>query len=552
MADMQQQVRSGMPSSRQSDQEKQHGHDTGAQQRLQGSDMSALDTVIAGSSNSDFGSSDQASSQVAPKLLQRPVARLQLRFRVLSHMLSAWGIIPRMDVTPLHNFDQMYPLSEPARLQPLYIEKATLPDILDPLLEPHIPSPTQALDGIAHRAEGSYDSSGRISSNGSSSDYVGVSSCSITPERSDNNGSISRSGNGSSDSGSHRHSSNSARPGLLQTFWNPVEVVEPTFRQLLVVHRKKPRLPRWRWLGGQQQAANSRQLPIQIQVYRDIPLPHWQVVFPDKLLQFRPFDLLRLDLFGLAGITAAVAQAKYTSAVLELLTLVSFTIWGTRLVLGYMRMDDRYKSIVAQLLADRTVASGEGALNYIAMSAALQQFKQAATAYVLLTAANKEMDAEQLATTAEQVLHQKLQLQVCFHAQEALDELHSFGLLQEEQQISEDSSQQNGTSKGARGGGRSSRLAAPSKARWRQWMSKAVAAVSQQSLDEPAATTSTDGVLRHSTGVLPPQQPTATVSSRAPSAKDYQVVQPAAAQQVLEQYWSGLLQSRVERILRDV
>lgn len=36
-------------------------------------------------------------------------------------------------------------------------------------------------------------------------------------------------------------------------------------------------------------------------MYRDIPLPGWRVVFPDKLLQFRPLDLLRLDLFGLAG-----------------------------------------------------------------------------------------------------------------------------------------------------------------------------------------------------------------------------------------------------------
>jgi hypothetical protein len=46
-----------------------------------------------------------------------------------------------------------------------------------------------------------------------------------------------------------------------------------------------------------------------LQVYRDIPLPSWQVVFPDKLLQFRPLDLLRLDLFGLAGATSVLAQA---------------------------------------------------------------------------------------------------------------------------------------------------------------------------------------------------------------------------------------------------
>jgi hypothetical protein len=79
-----------------------------------------------------------------------------------------------------------------------------------------------------------------------------------------------------------------------------------------------------------------------LQVYRDIPLPSWQVVFPDKLLQFRPLDLLRLDLFGLAGAGAVLAQAKYSSLILELVSLVSLSVWGTRMVLGYMRMGDRW------------------------------------------------------------------------------------------------------------------------------------------------------------------------------------------------------------------
>eukprot|EP00775_Hariotina_reticulata_P012152 gene12152-12290_t len=132
-------------------------------------------------------------------------------------------------------------------------------------------------------------------------------------------------------------------------------------------------------------------------VYRDIPLPSWQVVFPDKLLQFRPLDLLRLDLFGLFGVGAALFQARYTNIYLELLTLVSLSVWGTRLVLGYMRMGDRYKSIVAQLLAERTVAGGEGALEYLATAAGLQQFKQTALAYVLLLEAGQALEAEDTA-----------------------------------------------------------------------------------------------------------------------------------------------------------
>lgn len=44
-----------------------------------------------------------------------------------------------------------------------------------------------------------------------------------------------------------------------------------------------------------------RRAPICVRVYRDIPVPTWRIVFPDKLLQFRPLDGLRSDLFTVAG-----------------------------------------------------------------------------------------------------------------------------------------------------------------------------------------------------------------------------------------------------------
>ncbi|WIA19985.1 hypothetical protein OEZ85_005859 [Tetradesmus obliquus] len=335
--------------------------------------------------------------------------QLLLSFASLLHSLSEWGFIPRMDVTPLEVFDEVYPLLEPRRSQPLFIEKATLPDIMDPVIEPRLrwlerktlrlnpsssssSSRSRSLDSLS-AAVGSTDDS----SSGTSSWEAAAASI-------DNTSSSSSSSSSSSGSGS-----------LLQTLLEPVEIVEPTFRQMLVVYRKKPKQERWReaWfkLTGQKVAPVARRLTIQLQVYRDIPLPSWQVVFPDKLLQFRPLDLLRLDLFGLAGIGAVLAQAKYTSLVLELVTLVSLSVWGSRLVLGFLRMGDRYKSIVAQLLAERTVAGGEGGLEYLATAAGLQQFKQAALAYVLLAAADAPLNAGQVAAAAEAVLQQRLQLQ---------------------------------------------------------------------------------------------------------------------------------------------
>ena len=47
-----------------------------------------------------------------------------------------------------------------------------------------------------------------------------------------------------------------------------------------------------------------RRNPIFMRVFRDVPLPTWKIVFPDKLLQFRPLDGLRADLLTVAGVPA--------------------------------------------------------------------------------------------------------------------------------------------------------------------------------------------------------------------------------------------------------
>ena len=83
----------------------------------------------------------------------------------------------------------------------------------------------------------------------------------------------------------------------------------------MIVYRKTPA---HNWLlemrdavmGDAGKSANSGQLrrrdPIAIRLYRDIPVPTWRIVFPDKLLQFRPLDGLRADLFSMAGGCATI------------------------------------------------------------------------------------------------------------------------------------------------------------------------------------------------------------------------------------------------------
>lgn len=73
-----------------------------------------------------------------------------------------------------------------------------------------------------------------------------------------------------------------------------------------------------------------------------------QVVFPDKLLQFRPLDGLRLDLITLVGIGAVAAQVRFTSPVLEFVSLVSIVVLFVRTVAGYQRMFLRCESYLLE------------------------------------------------------------------------------------------------------------------------------------------------------------------------------------------------------------
>ena len=74
----------------------------------------------------------------------------------------------------------------------------------------------------------------------------------------------------------------------------------------MVLYRRKAKTS-WladfkrRVFGEESVARLLKREPITLRVMRDIPVPSWKLVFPDKLLQFRPLDGLRADLLTVAG-----------------------------------------------------------------------------------------------------------------------------------------------------------------------------------------------------------------------------------------------------------
>lgn len=79
-------------------------------------------------------------------------------------------------------------------------------------------------------------------------------------------------------------------------------------QEIVVLYRRVSE-PGWlekltsKWAGhGDNQIRQQRQLDqIALRIYRDIPLPTWKIIFPEKLIQFRPLEGLRADLLSVAG-----------------------------------------------------------------------------------------------------------------------------------------------------------------------------------------------------------------------------------------------------------
>jgi hypothetical protein len=128
----------------------------------------------------------------------------------------------------------------------------------------------------------------------------------------------------------------------------------------------------------------ERRQEVQLRILSDIPMAYWQAVYPDKLLQFKPLDGLRVDLITVIGAIAVLAQIRYESRLLEFLTLIPVIITAVRSVLGYQRMSTRYENLVNDMIASKTIAQDEAVVDSLAASAAQQQFAAAAVAYAVL------------------------------------------------------------------------------------------------------------------------------------------------------------------------
>mmetsp|Transcript_24070 Transcript_24070/g.66906 ORF Transcript_24070/g.66906 Transcript_24070/m.66906 type:complete len:726 (-) Transcript_24070:409-2586(-) len=228
-----------------------------------------------------------------------------------------------------------------------------------------------------------------------------------------------------------------------KNLFGKLELVEPTFREVLVVCR-----PRSSSSGpnGWQEALRRKLLLIigervppekpfrkerlHMRVYRGIPVPLWRIVYPFKAIAFQPIRIIKVDLFAIAGLVAIICQAKSGNSFLQLVWIGSVVVQLLRVVLKYRRMFVTFENFVSKETLKRTVAGAEGVVDFLSRSAALQQYKQTLLLYhaVLVHGVDLLMDSGKASTQIEAVLAE-MGAEVKFDVQEAKDELLRLGLL---------------------------------------------------------------------------------------------------------------------------
>jgi len=96
-------------------------------------------------------------------------------------------------------------------------------------------------------------------------------------------------------------------------------------------------------------------------------------VSPKNKLVFRPADAFVFDFVSVATFLALAGSLKFDSPKLDLLALVSITLFAVRTFFRYSNKYARYDLLVNKFLTSKLSHRGAGALNYLAQEANSQK-----------------------------------------------------------------------------------------------------------------------------------------------------------------------------------
>ncbi|XP_031251088.1 uncharacterized protein LOC116108987 isoform X3 [Pistacia vera] len=177
---------------------------------------------------------------------------------------------------------------------------------------------------------------------------------------------------------------------------------EPAFEELVLLYTND--------MDKKETKDKAEGPPLQLKIYRRIPIPDLPVIFPHKKLSFRIIDTVRLDVATIVGLLAFIINYKFedilsspSALLLDVIAISALILYITRVVLGYKQTRDRYELLVNKTLYEKTLASGFGSIHFLLDASEQQQYKEAILTYAILL---KE-ESCQLQGTCRQIVGDK-------------------------------------------------------------------------------------------------------------------------------------------------
>ena len=128
---------------------------------------------------------------------------------------------------------------------------------------------------------------------------------------------------------------------------------------------------------------------MEIRTFDDVPMANAHAVLPKTRLMFRPADAFVFDLITVVSLFAVFGSVRFDNPRLDILALLSGTLWIVRTLLRYSNKLARYDLLVKKFLTSKISHRNSGALKYITRAAATQRATRAALVHFWLTQLRK-------------------------------------------------------------------------------------------------------------------------------------------------------------------
>lgn len=188
--------------------------------------------------------------------------------------------------------------------------------------------------------------------------------------------------------------SKGGRRRLVDSFISESMLVEPTYEEVVVLwqptakkKRKNPTvtLPNFIYDVAEffefeesmpkrpEPETKPQKFPLEIRTFDDIPMANLQAVLPKTKVVIRSADAVLFDLISILSLLAVLASQRFDSPKLDLIAIISVTLWTLRTFFRYSNKFARYDLLVKKFLTTKISHRNTGAVKYIVAEAAQQR-----------------------------------------------------------------------------------------------------------------------------------------------------------------------------------